>query len=119
MVALLIIVLGEFRVEGGLLFFFCAGEGGVWELKGKYHIPILSASSAILERREGMLSWRCWILGLPGLLSIIVQMEVRIFHMKVHLFPFSYPLAHFQDDLSWFGDHLLNKFFLSFLWCLV
>ena len=49
MVALPLSVLGEVKVEGGLLFFFCAGEGKVWELKEKYHIPILSASSAIIE----------------------------------------------------------------------
>ena len=67
MVSLPLSILGEVKVEGGLLFFFCAGEGKVWELKEKYHIPILSSSSAILEQREGMLSWRCWILGLPWL----------------------------------------------------
>ena len=83
-----LLVLGEVRVEGELLFFFCAGEGGVWELKAKYHIPILSASSAIIERREGMLAWRCWILGLPGLSSRIVQMEVRIFPCEFFPLPF-------------------------------
>ena len=49
MVDLPLLVLGEVRVEGELLFLFFSGEGGVWEFKAKYHIPILSASSAIIE----------------------------------------------------------------------
>ena len=73
--------LGEVSAEGELFFSFCDGEGEVWESKAMKPTPIFSVRYAILEQREGMLAWRCWILGMPRLLSIMDQMEVRMFSM--------------------------------------
>ena len=80
--------LGEVSAEGELFFSFCDGEGEVWESKAMKPTPIFSVRYAILEQREGMFSWICWILGLPGLSSRIVKMEVRIFSYEGSPLPF-------------------------------
>ena len=54
-----ILVLGGVSVGRELPFLFCAGEGGVWELKARKPTPIFSVRSAILEQREEMMAWRC------------------------------------------------------------
>ena len=53
----------------------------MWESKAKYPTPILLVRSTILVHRGGMLAWRCWILGLPGSLSRVETMEVRMLSM--------------------------------------
>ena len=81
MEALPIIVLEEVSVEGKLPLLFCAGEGGVRGSKLRKTTPILSVRSKILEQREVMLDWRCWMLRLPGSSSRIDHIEVRILYM--------------------------------------
>ena len=71
----------EVRVKEDFIFLFCAGEGEEWESKAKCPTSILSVISAILHQREGILACRCWILGLPGSSSRMVQMEVRMLSM--------------------------------------
>ena len=78
---LTIIVLEEESAEGKLPFFSCAGERGVWESKARYITPILSARSEILERREGMWDWRCWILGMPGSLYRVEEIDIKMLSM--------------------------------------
>ena len=87
--AIPLLVLGEMSVEGELPVFFCAGEGGVWESKARKPTLILSVRSAILERREGMLAWRCWILRLAGSSSSIEHMEIRLLSMWMCAFSLS------------------------------
>ena len=81
MVVIPLLVLEEESVEGEFPFFFGAVEGGLWESKARQLITILSVRSEIVERREGMSSWRCWILGLPGSSYRIEQMDVRVLSM--------------------------------------
>ena len=52
-------------------------------MKAKYPKSILSVKSAILVQRGGMFSWRCWILGLPGSLSRVYTIYVRMFSMCI------------------------------------
>ena len=77
-----------------LHFSFCAGEGGVCESKARKPTPILSVRSAVLEQREVMLAWRCWILGLPGLSSRIDHMDVKMLSMWIFASSLSYIHLH-------------------------
>ena len=53
----------------------------MWESKENYPTTILLVRSAILVQRGDTLDWRCWILGLPGSSSRVLQMEVRMLSM--------------------------------------
>ena len=78
-----------------------------------------SVRSSIIDQRGGVLAWRCWILGLPGSSSRVVQMEVRFFFM--YRFASSLSAIHLQASkttclgfvvISWAS--LLSKFL--FFW---
>ena len=90
------------------LFSFVLVREGYGSQKARKPTPIWSVKSANLERRDGMLAWRCWILGLDGSSSRIEQMDVRV--LSMWMFASSLSDIHFQDELSWFVRHLLGDF---------
>ena len=61
----------------------------MWETKAKQPTPIFSVRSPKLFRGSVMLDCRCWILGFPGSLSSVVQMDIRMLSM----YSFAYSLS--------------------------
>ena len=98
MEALPLLVLGEVSVDGELPFFFCSGEGGVWESRGKEAYPYLVCEICEPGPKGRNVGLEMLDLGLAGSSSRIEQMDVRVLYMW--MFASSLSDIHFQDELS-------------------